>query len=304
VTRLLLLGNPEPSSWKWDVAAAAARLGWQVTHLPARNIPTAEVVGHARGADLMIWARTHRHNPDGDVAAMLRRVEESGTVTVGLHLDLYWGVPHREPAIGVDPWWTCQYVFTADGGDRDWAGRGVNHRWCPPAVGRRWLLPCQPKNLLKHEAVFVGTYSRRAHGVDRWHLLQWARRRFGLGFAHYGGSAATRVTGHDLCAVYRAAGVVLGDSAPAHRYWSDRVPHTLARGGVLTHPHTAGFAEAGFDATSMLLYDRGDLDSLSRLVGQLTPDRRRDLVDAGRQVVADRHLWEHRLTQIGEQVLK
>jgi len=304
VTRLLLLGNPSSTSWKWDVEQAGVALGWQVTHLPAQGIPAADVVRQAKSADLLIWARTHKHDPTGDVAAMLRRIEDAGTRTVGLHLDLYWGLPHREPRIGVDPWWTCQTVWTADGSDRDWASLGVNHRWCPPAVGRRWLDPCSVDRKRRHRIVFVGSYSRRAHGPDRANLLTWAHRTFGGQFEHVGARPQQRVTGHDLCGLYRAAEVVLGDSAPAPRYWSDRIPATLARGTVLTHPHTAGLAEHGFTADTMLLHRRGDLADLGRQIRALTPQRRADLADAGRRLVADRHLWEHRLDQIAREVLR
>lgn len=300
--RLLLLGNPRTGSWKWDIEQAAITLGWDVTHLPARDIPPGDVVRQAKRANMLLWARTHRHNPAGDAATMLRRIEDGGAATVGLHLDLYWGHVRREPQIGHDPWWTCQTVYTADGGRRAWAARGVTHRWCPPAVGSRWLEPCTPIRTWPHRVVFVGTCSRLVH-AGRQELLAWASRTYGSSFAHHGGRRSDRVEGHDLCGLYRHADVVLGDSAPAPYYWSDRIPATLARGAVLAHPHTDGLTGQGFTADTMLLYRRGDHLGLGRQIAELDPQRRAELADAGRQLVVERHLWEHRLVQIAAEVL-
>jgi hypothetical protein len=302
--RLLLLGYPDSKSWKWDIADAATRLGWHTTHLPARGITADDVVRQAKEADILLWARTHGHQPDGDIAAMLRRVEDAGTVTVGLHLDLYWGIGRRETQIGADPWWTCQWVWTADGGPRDWAGRGVNHRWCPPAAGNRFLGDtCRPGT--RHEAVFTGSCSRRIHGQERADLLAWARRRYGHQLGMYG-SAGDRpdVRGHGLCGLYRGAGVVLGDSAPTPGYWSDRIPRVMVCGGLLTHPVVEGMAGLGYTDTTLVLHRRGDLATLDRKLDALSPRDRADIAEAGRQLTADQHMWTHRLTQITTEVTR
>lgn len=301
--RAVILGQPYPGSWKWDLEQAARRLRWDVTHLRASKATADDVVRACHGADLLIWARTYGHDPAGDLAAMLRRIEDAGTATVGLHLDIYWSVRHREPAIGRHPWWTCQWVFTADGGERDWASRGVNHRWCPPAAGRRWLEPCQPRRDWPHRIVFVGRVEGHTRSRHRDQLVAWAQAQFGDEFGHYGQTPETRVAGHDLCGLYRSAEVVLGDSARADYYWSDRVPLTLIRGGLLTHPRTRGMRSQGFTDDTMLLYRRGDLDDLGMRIKNLSPRRRAEMAEAGRQVVIDRHLWEHRLQAIARDAL-
>lgn len=299
--RVVLLGAPvrvELDSWKNDIADGCEALGWQVVHLPARGIPTGEVVRVCRGADLLIWARTHGHDPRGDATAMLRRVEDAGTATVGIHLDLYFGVNNRAARVGNQPWWSCQHVFTADGGNQEeFTARGVNHLWCPPPIGVRWL--GRAERSAKHAAnvVFVGGNVASIHGPHRKELLAWAKRRFGHGF-RWVGRGVDRVVGHELSALYASARVVIGDSAPGDWYWSDRVPRTLGRGGLLAYPNTPGLDGQGLTAETMLRYDRFDFDEVGDQIDALTDARRRELTDAALTVITERHTWPVRLREI------
>lgn len=306
--KLFLLGAPRGLSenrWKNDIAEAAERLGWDVTHWEANRAPADDVVAHAAGADLFLWARTHRHNPDGDVDAMLRRIEDAGTPTVGVHMDLYWGI-RREAAIGQTPWWTCQHVFTADGGPRDWTGRGVNHHWLPPAMGVRFYGRATPTGRYQakhHRVTWVGSYVPTIHGRHRADLIRWARNRYLGAFAAYGTGPRRAVWGPQLGDLYASSHVVLGDSAPAPRYWSDRLPMTLGRGGVLAYPRTEGLSEQGFDESNMILYDRFAFTELGERIDALTDAERRDLSDAALTLIGERHLWTHRLLEIERTVL-
>lgn len=301
---MVLLGAPRGPNvcrWKDDLADGAEALGWSVAHLEARNADAAAVVDLCRDADLCIWARTARSDPRPDPAGMLRRIEDLGVPTVGVHMDLYWSLPHREQGIGVHPWWSCQYVFTADGGPRDWAARGVNHHWLPPAVSPHAVGRGRPDPVRwPYPVVFVGDPVPRIHGPHRRALLGWAAKRWPGQFCRYGRHHP--VWGDrfaDLCAT---AAVVLGDSAPADRYWSDRVPLTLSRGGLLAHPRTDGMADWGFTDHTMLLFDRYAFDALGEQVDNLTVRERRELTGNALDVVRGRHLWTHRLQHIAEVV--
>lgn len=306
--RTVLLGAPRPlhlNRWKDDLAEAGGSLGWDVTHVPARDVPTDEVVKLCRGADLLIWARTHGHNPSGDVRRMLCEVEDAGTATAAVHLDLYWGLGRREAEIGVGPWWSCQFVFTADGGHQnEFRGRGVNHHWMPPPVGKRWLGPYKPDRARfgRTDAVFVGSNVPGIHGKHREELLRWASVRYGQGFRRVGGSNG--LWGSDLGTLYATAGVAVGDSADSPRYWSDRVPCTLGRGGLLAYPRTDGLDEQGITGAVAVLYDRFDFDSIADQVGSMTAGQRADMRSAAIDLTANKHLWEHRLLQIQEAVFE
>lgn len=299
--RVVLLGAPvriELDSWKNDIADGCEALGWQVVHLPARGIHVDDVVRACRGADLLIWARTHGHDPKGDATAMLRRIEDAGTATAGIHLDLYFGVTNRVERVGNQPWWSCQHVFTADGGhDAEFAARGVNHHWCPPPMGIRWLGRGEPSPRLAAHVVFVGGNVASIHGQHRKQLLAWAKRRYGHGFRWHG-RGNDRVVGGDLNALYASAQVAIGDSAPAPFYWSDRVPRTLGRGGLLAYPNTPGLDEQGLTDATMLRYDRFDFQGLGERIDALTEQDRRAMTDAALTVIRERHTWPIRLREI------
>jgi len=299
--KVLLLGarrGIRENNWKDAIADAGVRLGWGVDHIDAHGPTTDDVIGLAKGADMLLWARTHGHNPRGDVAGMLRYIEDTGTVTVALHLDLYWSVRRREAQIGVDPWWSCQHVFTADGGARQWKARGVNHHWCPPAMDQRFFGRGVFRHHYNHSAVFVGGFVQDIHGYHRRSLMAWARRKYGGGFVQYGGRRG--VWGPDLCDLYASAGVALGDSAPAPSYWSDRLPNTLGRGGLLAHPRTQGMEEQGFTDDVMVPFERYDFRGLSKRLDSLSPTDRRRMTDAALTLMEERHMWTHRLRMIAE----
>lgn len=301
--KVVLLGAPQKSGdgdcWHDDMVEGGRQLGWQVDYLQVLGAPVDDLVRASKGADLLIWTRTHGHDPDGDAEAMLRRIEDAGTVTAGVHFDLYWSLPRREVRVGNEPWWTCQYVFTADGGARDWAGRGVNHTWLPPAFGTRFLGRGTPRPPAR-AAVFVGSCVRGIHGQHRIQMLEWAKRRWSARFRHLGSGQRNKIWGRAVNDVFAGARVVLGDSAPADYYWSDRIPRTLGRGGLLCYPHTPGLDGQGFTGEVMLRFDRFDFEGLGRRIDALTDTRRREMTDAAITLVQERHLMRHRMLTIAE----
>lgn len=301
--KLLVLGAPglTRDHWQDDLVDEARRIGWDTEFLRIARHPADQIVQRARGADILLWTYTHNHNPGGDASAMLRRIEDAGTVTVGLHLDLYWGLPSRDQRIGRYPWWTCQYVYTSDGGKRDWSGRGVNHRWCPPAFAERAFGRAAPRGEFRY--IFTGAYTYSIHTNHRVRLIMWARRRWKRDFNWYGTSLHSRIYGDALGGAISHAHCVLGDAAPAPYYWSDRVVRTMGRGGVLAHPRVEGMAEQGFDESNVVFFDRYDFDKLGKQLDEMTDARREEMRESALQVVRERHLWRHRLQTIAEEVL-
>lgn len=305
--RVVILGAPRglhENRWKDDIAEAAVALGWEADHLESREASTDDVVRLCEGADLFIWGRTHGHDPIGDANRMLRDIERNGVPTVGIHMDLYWSIPPREPRVGVEPWWSCQYVFTADGGNPGlFEDRGVNHFWMPPAMGVRFYgrIPA-PLNdrMRKLKAVFVGTHASPVHGAHRQELIQWAKCKYNMGFRLYGRNR--KVYGRQLNHLYASTRFVLGDSAPSDMYWSDRVPITMGRAGVLAYPRTTGLEEQGFNETNMILYDRFKFQELGDKLDSMSDEDVEAMRLAALKVIGERHLWTHRLGTIMETI--
>jgi hypothetical protein len=107
----------------------------------------------------------------------------------------------------------------------------------------------------------------------------------------------------DLSQLYAVARVAFGDSAPADYYWSDRVPTTMGRGGVLAYPNTPGLAEQGYTDENMILFDRYDFDTLSYKISALSNEDVDRMREAALTITEERHMWRHRLLQIKEEVL-
>src|SRR5690349_12945946 len=98
--KLYILGFPREfrgNHWKREIEESAVDLGWNVVHEAAQAANPEEVLRQAKDADLFLWLRTHNNDPHGDAYAMLRRIEDAGVPTVGMHMDLYWDLPQREP---------------------------------------------------------------------------------------------------------------------------------------------------------------------------------------------------------------
>lgn len=303
--KLYILGCPSEfrgNHWRRDVERSAKRLGWSVTHEAAQAADPEEVVRRASDADLFLWLRMNMADPHGDAWSMLRRIEDAGTPTVGLHMDLYWGIDSRERLINTktNPWLSCQTVYTADGGhDELWFERGVSHIWMPPAMDDEHFglrMPARGRQIKPY--VFVGTYSKGIHGDHRRKMLQWAERKWPARFKHYG--VNNRIVDEQLNQVYAKARVALGDSAPGDFYWSDRIPTTMGRGGLLAHPRTPGMAEHGYDDTNMIMFDRYDFDQMGAMVDSMTDDDIANMRESALSVTWDRHMWRHRLQSIAE----
>lgn len=306
--RVILLGSPRPlrdNRWKDDIAESGESMGWDFVHVEALGSQPDDVVNLCKSADLFIWARMHNHDPIGDAHGMLRRIEDLGVPTVGIHMDLYWGIANREPRVGAtdQPWWSCQYVFTADGGNHErFKERGVNHYWMPPAMGVRFFGRHEPaRGSRRLSASFIGSNVRQIHTNHRSELINWAKRRYGNGFRHFG--LAKKLYGSDINQMCSTTRVVLGDSAPSPFYWSDRIPNIMGRGGVLAYPRTEGLEQLGFNDDNMLMYDRFKFDELGERIDSMSDAELKSVSDAALGLIEGSHMWTHRLMQIKEMVL-
>lgn len=305
--RLFLLGCPRPenmSRWKSYIEEDAIELGWDVVHIPAKGPTVEDVLLEVKKfePDIFMWSRTSTHNPVGDYENMLRRIEDMNVITVSQHMDLYFGVSSRCNQIGVNPWWSSQYVCTADGGhQKEFKEKGVNHIWMPPAIGSKVVNNPEPRNKNnKGKIVFVGGYYAVAHKTHRKQLLYWANNKYGINFEHY-----RNLWGRELSRLYVSdIKYVLGDSAlsPNGYYWSDRVVNTLGRRGILSHPGVRGFNICGFTDKTMIKYKWFDFNSIDDKFNQMSSKEIEEMRDTGWTVVRERHTYKNRLLDLQKQI--
>lgn len=261
--------------------------------------------------DVLLWTRTgwdwhglgttteHAHQAQRhllDVAA------GEGIPTVGFHLDRWWGL-NREGQVAEEPYFRCALMVTADGGhDDQWLDAGVEHVWLPPGVSRdEALRDGQRRPDLTVQVGFVGSY-RTYHKEWLHHrraMVGKLQRHYGRKFRVWEGG----MRGQDLADLYASVDVLVGDSClagGATRYWSDRIPETLGRGGFLIHPEVDGLAEHFTAGEHLLTFPLADHEAMLGAVRWALshPEERAKIAAAGREHVLAHHTYEVRMDEL------
>jgi len=252
--------------------------------------------------DFVLWTRTWELDHDMQYRALLNLSRRSIPV-VGYHLDRWWGLK-REGQVATQPFFRCDLVCTADGGhDAEWAEAGVEHAWFPPAVSRFECEPGTPRDEFRADIAFVGSWNgyhpEWGHRAD---LVRFLQRR---GARMFPAAGEPSIRGEALRDLYASVKVVVGDSClvpnadgtPVERYWSDRVPETLGRGGFLIHPWVAGI-DREFPLLST--WELGDFDDLAGLIDHALASEDELAVnrEAHRAWVVEHHTYSVRMKQL------
>lgn len=165
--------------------------------------------------------------------------------------DLYWNYT-REYQLDY-PNFRADYVFTTDGGEHDWKGRGINHQCVRQGIYKPECLMLQaPK---EYDVVFVGTFN--GNNQQRNSVLD--RIELDFDFKWFGKENPDEIRGLELNKLYAKSKVIIGDSVYSPYYWSNRVVETLGRGGFLIHQEVEGLKE---EYPYLVTYKRGDYQDL------------------------------------------
>ena len=254
-------------------------------------------------AEVVLWTRTWPVDNAKAVRA-LTAVKAGGTVVASFHLDRFHGLD-REAQIAQEPFFTAtDLLFTPD--DGPWSSFGVAHHWLPPGVhepechgqpnARRWPF----------DAVFVGShpYPHKEWRPIRDALIGTFERAFGHRFAVLPGRGRPPIRGRDLAELYATVPVVLGDSCLVGnppRYWSDRIPETIGRGGYLIHPTVDGLEELYPAGIALDTYTAGAPEQaleLARMALGAEAERAGLIRRQGRELVLGRDTYRHRMLEL------
>ena len=302
--RIVYIGNFEPRhSTENHLASTLEMLGHEVVREQENKRTAEQVAVDAKGAGFLMWTRTW--GIEGNARAML---EGLGCPSVAYHLDLYAGL-NRGLRIKDEPWWGCSLVCTADGGSEEyWQARGINHFWFPPGVYEPECYLAEP-GPTKHDVIFVGSKPYHSEWPWRPQLIEWLHDTYGHRFAHYGnGSPVSCIRNEELNELYASSKVVVGDSLCLNythpRYWSDRIPETLGRGGFLLHPKVPGLEGHYIDGEHLATFDYGDLAGLKQQIDYyLRADgEREEIRAAGHTHVKAHHTYTQRMQMLIELV--
>lgn len=292
------------------VKCSLEELGHRVTPLQEDGVNWVALprLARSRRFDLLLWTRTW--STDGRRAlTALAEIQRHGIHTASFHLDRWWGLD-REYQVMSEPFFRTELVVTADGGHEfEWGRVGVNHRWLPPGVfGAECVQRAPRPDRFPHDIVFVGShpYPHKEWAQHRTAMIERIERRYRGRFKVWP-ERGRPLRGEELGILYASAKIVLGDSCLAgsqERYWSDRIPETLGRGGFLIHPDVRGLDEWYRNGVELVTYPLDDLDTLEALVEHYLnhEDERRAIAEQGRATTLARDTYVHRMSTLLEWV--
>lgn len=308
--RIAYRGNHSvPHSTESHVSASIEALGHEVVRIQENERSWPDTVAMTDGADLFLWTSTYGFACSWPKESAIEALGKIGAAmpTVGMHLDLWFGLG-RERMVYEEPFFQhLQFVFTADGDhDAEFAAAGVNHRWLPPAVYRAECTPGRRRSIYSTDVAFVGSWQGYGHAEwwpHRKALLDFLRGRYGRRFRCWPQPGRPAVRGAALNDLYASVSVVVGDSAMCDRsrlYWSDRAPETIGRGGFLVFPYIAGLAEQVIGGEHCAYYPPGNFDQLGRVIDHYLDDahERERIRAAGQAHVAAEHSYENRVQEV------
>jgi FkbM family methyltransferase len=306
VTVVAYIGNFEPPfSTENHVKRALTSLGHQVLTIQESDPDQWSAVLDSDDYDVVLWTRTWHSDPEF-TAERFARAKERGVSVVGFHLDRWFGLA-REHELTTEPFFTqSDLVVTADGGhDTGFAELGINHLWMPPAVDH--VEASQPgvrRQEFVTDVAFVGNWrSYHPEWTHRTELVDWLSRNFRRRFKAFPVHPMRPVRGTALNDLYASVAVVVGDSClvgNATHYWSDRIPETLGRGGLLVHPDVVGLDQHFTPGQHLGTWPLGNWDALGEKIEMFlsSPSTAKQVREDGRAHVLKCHTYKERMAQL------
>lgn len=286
------------------IALAWEANGHEVLRISEQQLDWTALPSTVAGSDLFLWTRTAGFDPPNAAQVQAEALAQITIPKVGYHLDRWWGLD-RESWIGESPFfWATDFLCTADGGhDQEWASRGITHHWFPPAILGAEAVLGQPSPKYRAKVGFVGNLTSYGHpewAPYRRELHRLLRQRYRNWFRIFPEQGRSQIRGKALADLYASVPVLIGDSClsgEATRYWSDRIPETMGRGGFLIHPEVEGLHA---EHNELIFYPLGDLDRLCELIDWwLDNDPAREQQRGWQRIeVLERHTYEHRMRRL------
>lgn len=305
--RVTFYGNHSVSySSESHHCASLEELGCEVVRLQEPKVPALDIMAEAVKSDLFVWIKTHGWDTPG-IDQVIDTVKHVGVPVISYHLDAYRQIPDRWARYRADPYMqSLDWFFTVDQCLADWLNENtaVKGVYLPPGVyGAECYISTRPSPYA-NDVVFCGSKGYHTDYPMRGQLIDWLRTTYGTRFTHVGGDGDTgTIRGHDLNAVYANSKVIVGDSFicdPYYpgKYWSDRVPETLGRGGFLLHPWVIGLDEQFTHNKHLIMYEHGNFDGLKGIIDTYLDDSnaaaRERIRLAGHEYVKTTATYKHR----------
>lgn len=304
--RVAYIGNFQPEhSTENDVRKAFEHLGHEVIAIQEnimQPIPVSNI-------DLLLITSTwDKAIPLEHWLNIVKLCADHGIPTATLHLDTFWSTSRGGRKWWLNPMMHTAYIFSADGDYEDkWKLLGKNHIWLPPAVRHDACHFGKFREKYACDVAFIGSNGVGYHEAE-WpyrkellHQLREMCKRNGWSFKNPGGDDPKIGRGEDLNDFYASAKVTVGDSLclkkEDSKYWSDRVPEAIGRGGLLIMPEIKQLA---IEFPYLQMYTWDDFNKLEEIIKyNLDNDEHRgQMTGAAQELVAQNDTYVNRVQTI------
>lgn len=247
------------------------------------------------GAELVLFSKG---SPRGNAKQLIESLKAAGIKTATWLFDLYFGLPNfrAERLKKRLPPYNVEFIFSTDGGhQKEFEEIGVKHLLLRQGIHEpEAIMYDRPKT---QDIVFVGNdaYQTRAN------MLEMLHSHYGKRFK-WRGKPGDTIRNLPLNELYASTKIVVGDSQPSPRYWSNRIYETLGRGGFLLHPYVEGLEEEFEIGKHLVTYKYGDLDDLfAKIDYYLEHEEEREAIrKAGFEHVKANYTYKHRCQKLLE----
>jgi hypothetical protein len=312
--KIAYIGNFDPPySTENDVRKAFEYLGHEVIQLQENRTTLQQLRNVALNSDMLLITGTYGALYTlNDFIQVMYELAKANIPTATLHLDIFWGTHREGRKWWLEPMFHTAYLFTADGDhQKEWKAFGKNHIWLPPAVRHDAAHFGKEQPMYDCDVAFVGSNGRGYH-KDVWkyrtELVDQLRiicKRNEWTFKNPGGDSPKVDRDDKLNDFYASTKIVIGDSLCLEKedskYWSDRVPETLGRGGFLIMPQ---IDELERFWPELPMYPWGDWATLEIIMRQwmLWSNDREELRKTNQQITTEDHTYVNRVKTILKEV--
>lgn len=234
------------------------------------NLPIDHLIERieAFNPDFVLLSKNRRYGIE-----LLRRLRGK-YLTVSWLFDLYHALPKEMGSLRnlKDSPFYADVVFMSDGGEF-----GVKKETLRQGIHEPNAIKGTPSK--QYDVVFIGSDTYLA----RHKLLEFLKETYKERFAQFGSGGHPEVRGLELNNLLASSKVVIGDSVPSPRYWSNRIYEILGRGGFLLHPKVQGLEKEFQYYKHFIPFDYGNFGQIKEITDYyLTHDKEREEIrDAG-----------------------
>lgn len=235
--------------------------------------------------------------PLGKSWEFIEQMKKEGIHTACWLFDLYFDLPidrGRPLREKIAPF-NCETIFSTDGGhDKEFAELGIKKITLRQGIYEPEAILYDRKKV--NDIIFVGNDVFKT----RVKMLKTLENHYDSKFKRFGHTPGTIVRNLPLNELYASTKVVVGDSQPSPKYWSNRLYETLGRGGFLLHPKVEGIEEEFIDGVHLVLYDRDNMgDLISKIDYYLAHDEEREKIrKAGFELVKSKYTYKDRCKEL------